>query len=192
MRRNLAIAGLLGGLFWIVLGFFPPAETREYEVLWNRLWTPALFGMLLGIVGLFLTMHSSLTRTAKGGFIAWLAGFALMIIGNVAEYWVLSDLPHEGPDGFIRGIAWMTFLFGTLVMQLASAIVGFNWLKSGRGPSWLSVLFLLLFPFTIGIGFVSMHWAGTPTGILSIAVGLAGLLQSSTHASNAQPFGGPA
>ena len=183
MRRILAVAGLLGGLFWIALAFFPPAETREYEVFKNRLWTPALLGMLLGIVGLFLTMHPSLTTTAKGGFIAWLAGFALMIIGNFAEYWVLSDLPHEGPAGFIRGIAWMTFLFGTLVMLLASAIVGFDWLKSSRSPRLLSVLFLLLFPVTIGIGFVSMHWAGTPTGIASIAVGVLGLRQSNFHVS---------
>ena len=183
MRRILAVAGLLGGLFWIALVFFPPAETRECEVFMNRLWTPALLGMLLGIVGLFLTMRPSLTRTAKGGFIAWLAGFALMIIGNFAEYWLFSDLPHEGPDGFIRGIAWMTFLFGALVMQLAAAVVGFNWLKSGRSPRWPSVLFLSLFPVTIGIGFVTMHWAGAPTGIASIAVGLLGLLQTNPHVS---------
>ena len=173
-NRLLGLAGILGGTFWIALAFVPllrTTETREDEVFWNRLWTPALLGMLLGFLGLMLAQRSALTRTARAGFIALLVGFGLMLLANSVEYWMLSDLPHQGPDGFIRGIAWMTFLFGTLAMHLASAIVGFDWLKSHQSPRWLGVPFLLLLPTTIAIGYVSLHWAGIPLGIASIAVG---------------------
>jgi hypothetical protein len=173
-NRLLGVAGSLGGTFWIALAFAPllrMTETREGEVFWNRLWTLALLGMLLGFLGLMLAQRSALTRTARAGFIVLLVGFALMMLANSVEYWMLSDLPHQGPDGFIRGIAWMTFLVGTLAMQLASAIVGFNWLKSHQSPRWQGVPFLLLLPTTIAVGCVSLHWAGIPLGIASIAVG---------------------
>lgn len=179
MQRTLAAMGLLAGLFWITLAFFPPVgarETREYEVLWNRLWTPVLLGILAGFGGLFLSRRASLISAARGSFIALLAGLALMVLGNFAEYWLLSDLPHAGPDGFIRGLAWMTVLLGLLVVLVSSAIVGAIWLKSGRSPGLLGVLFLLLLPATIAIGFVSLNWAGAPLGAVSIAAGLAGLV----------------
>ena len=182
MRRILAIAGLLGGLFWIVLGFFPPEGgppgTAEYndEVLLNRLWTPALFGMLLGVIGLFLSMRPLIARTAKGGFIAMLLGFALMISGNFAEYWILFEFPHQGSDGWIRGIAWMTLLSGTLLMLIASAVTGLAMSRTARAPKWLSLVFLLPLPLTIAIGLMKMSWAGMPIGILSVIVGSIGLL----------------
>jgi len=180
MKSRLAAAGLLGGIFWIVLAFFPPVgarETREYEILWNRFWTPALLGILAGFSGQFLTVRPSLTKTARSGFIALLIGLTLMVVGNFAEYWVLSKLPHEGPGGFVRGLAWMTVLLGLLVMQVASAIVGFSEAKSGHISKWLSVLLRLLLPATIAIGFASLNWAGIPMGIVSIVVGLTGLRQ---------------
>jgi hypothetical protein len=40
MKPIFAIAGLLGGLFWMALAFFPPEgvrETRTYEIVFNRL-----------------------------------------------------------------------------------------------------------------------------------------------------------
>ena len=181
MNRLLGLAAILGGIFWIALAFFPLVgmrEAAEDEVFWSRLWTPALLGMLLGFLGLYLTQRATFNRTARGGCVALLAGFTLMVSGNAVEYWILNDLPHQGPDGYIRGIAWMTFLVGTLVMLVATALVGFNGLKSDRIPRWLSGIFLLLFPSTIAIGFVSLHWAGVPLGIASIAVGLSGAWSS--------------
>jgi hypothetical protein len=48
-----------------------------------------------------------------------------MVIGNVAEFWIFTDLLYEGEGSFIRNISWPTYLFGTLLMFLASAIAGF-------------------------------------------------------------------
>jgi hypothetical protein len=174
-----ATAGLLGGLVWMALAFFPPVgvrETRAYEVVFNRLWTPALLAMLLGFIGLYRVLRPSLARTGSIGFMVLLGGFALMVVGNLSEYWLLSDLPHQGPDGFSRSLAWMTFLFGTLLVLIASMVVGITGLHTGRIPRWLSWLFILSLPLTIAIGFVSMNWAGLPIGILSVAVGGFGLL----------------
>lgn len=180
MRRTLAVAGLLSGLFWMALAFVPSQmqETRADEIFWNRLWTPALLGMLLGNFGFFQTVQPSLTKAARFSFIAMLVGFGAMILGNFAEYWLLSDLPHQGPDGYLRGIAWMTFLSGMLLMLIASAGVGSTMPRTPLSPRWLKLLFVLLFPLTIAAGFVNMHWAGMPLGILGAIVGGFGLLSA--------------
>ncbi len=178
MKQSLALAGIIGGLFWVCLAFFPPVgvrETRDYEILWNRLWTPALVCMGLGFIGLFQTFRAGASRSGKIGMAAMLIGLVLMIGSNFTEYWMLSALPHEGPNGIIRGVVWMTFLAGTLLMLLATAITGITMMRTEGFPRWLSLLFVLMLPLTIAIGFVSLNWAGTPIGILSIIVGSFGL-----------------
>ena len=186
MKWFLAITGLLGGLFLITIRFFPPEcvqVTEVSEVLCNRLWSPALLGMLLGFIGLFLTIRPSLSQLAWASFLALSVGFALMFIGNFVEYWTLNDLPHQGPDGFARSLAWMTVLFGLLIVLVSSAIAGFLSFKLGCIPRWLSVLLMLLFPLTIAIGFANINFAGLPLGVVSIGVGLSGLLQNGSRTS---------
>ncbi len=141
MSRILALAGILGGGVWIGLAFFasgwgPPGTTdyARYE-LWNRLRTPALLGMAFGFSGFSLALRPALSRTAKGGFACFVIGFALMIIGNIAEFWIFTTVPYsdgQGPN--IRDIAWMTFLLGTMLMLIASAVVGFAFLNTNRIP----------------------------------------------------------
>jgi hypothetical protein len=181
MRWFLAIAGLLGGLFWITIRFFPlecAQITEASEVLCNRLWSPDLLGMLLGFIRLFLTIRLSLTRLARCIFVALPVGFALMLIGNFIEYWMLNDLPHQDPDGFTRGLAWMTVLSGLLIVMIASASAGILGFKLGCIPRWLSMLLVLLFPLTLAIGFADINLAGMPIGVVSVAVGFSGLLQN--------------
>src|SRR5262245_4632248 len=123
MRNGLALAGIVGGLLWVSLACFPPIgmrETRSYEILWNRLWTPALLCMGLGFFGLFQKLRQALSRAATSGLIAIVIGLALMVVGNVTEYWLFSALPHDGPEGFIRGVAWMTVLAATLLTLVAA------------------------------------------------------------------------
>lgn len=183
MKRFLAVSGLLGGLFWITLRFFPPQcaqVTEQSEVLCNRLWSPALFAMLLGFIGLFLTVHLALSRFAWAIFFALPLGLCLMFLGNSVEYWALSDLPHEGPAGFARGLAWMTVLIGLLIVLLASILAGFLGFRSGVIPVWLSSLLVLLLPMTLVTGFVNINFAGMPLGVVSVAVGLSGLFQRGT------------
>lgn len=174
MAGRFALAGIIGGVFWIGLAFFPPVgtqQTREYEVLWNRLWTPALVCMLLGFIGMFRVLRAALSQPGRFAVVALLAGLVLMIVGNFTEYWILSDLPHEGPDGYIRGLVWMTFLSGYFVVLVAAAVTGATVMGHADIPRWLSLMFVLTLPLTIAVGFVSLNWAGTPMGVLSIIVG---------------------
>jgi hypothetical protein len=45
-------------------------------------------------------------------------------------------------------------------------------------PRWLSVLLLLLFPLTIVIGLMNINFVGMPIGIVSVGIGISGLLQN--------------
>jgi hypothetical protein len=139
--------------------------------------------MALGFIGLFLTIRPLLAAFAFGNFIALPVGLALIFIGNVVEYWLLYDLPHEGTQGFARSWAWMTVLFGFAIVQVASAIAGFWTFKLNCLPRWLSVLLLLLFPLTIVIGLMNINFVGMPIGIVSVGIGISGLLQNGVRPS---------
>jgi len=78
----LGIAGLAGGVGWTLLAFFPPEE----EVVRNRLWTPALLGMLLGVIGILLWLRPTLTRVGGVALKAVVLGLGLMTLGNLVEY----------------------------------------------------------------------------------------------------------
>ncbi len=165
MRRLLPITSLLGGLFWITLRVYPPEcaqVTESSEVLCNRLWSPALLAILIGSVGLFLTLPPHMPRLAWDSYKILPVGFALMFLGNFVEYWMLTDLPHQGPGGWARGLAWMTVFVGLLVVMVAYAAAGIWGIKLGVVPRWLNVLFVLLFPLTLVTGLVNINWAGLP------------------------------
>lgn len=187
-QRMLALAGLLGGITWLLIGLFPPdwgpPGTRAYEgyQLWNRFWTPALLLMTLGFLGLFLSRRASLTRWAYSGLAAMLIGFALMMMGNFAEFWIFTAESYAGVG---RNVSWMTFLLGTLIMLIGSTVAGLALSRTNLIPKWLAVLLAFMFPLTIGIGAVNMGWLGWPTGGLSILVGVLGLLPASFIRSEA-------
>lgn len=199
-QRILSLVGIVGGLFWIALAFFPPEcapVTEASEDFCNRLWSPAPLGMGLGFVGLFLSRRSSLSTTATIGWIALLVSFALMFLGNVVEYWFLNHLPHQGPGGLWRGLAWMTVLLGFLLVHLASASVGALGLRSGHLPRWLGAHFLTLLPATVVVGLVGSRlqaagiglgtaFIGLPIGVISLAVGIFGWAQNSPAARHRQ------
>jgi hypothetical protein len=139
-RRTAAgvLIGLVAGVTWIILAFFPTEcapPTESSEVFCNRLWTPALAGMLTGFSALFVRIRSLLSRAAILGFAGLLVGFVLMVAGNFSEYWFLNDLPHAGPDGRIRAVAFMTLLFGFLLVLTGASVCGIASLRGARSPT---------------------------------------------------------
>jgi hypothetical protein len=166
VRQWFGIAGLVGGVGWTLLAFFPP----EDEVVRNRLWTPALLGMLLGVIGLFLSLRPTLTRAGEVALKAVVLGLGLMTLGNLVEYWTLAGQPHQGGFGGVaRGVAWMTFLLGGLLVALGSVVVGASALRTQGSPAWLDLLFVLFVPLTVAFAFVNPGLAAVPLACLASA-----------------------
>ena len=142
----------------------------EAEVLRNRIWTVALVGMTLGMVGLLVVLRPTLGRGARLSLTGFDTGLGLMAIGSFVEYWILFRLPHEGgPGAAARGLAWMTFLVGVLLLLVFSVSTGIALLRTSRVPPWVGVLFLLLVPATALLGYVHRVGAALPIACLSSA-----------------------
>ena len=178
MQKPALLLGFVAGLAWIILAFFPAEcapPTGTSEVFCNRLWTPALAGMLAGFSALFIDVRSLLSRAATLGFAGLLAGFVLMVAGNLSEYWFLNDLPHEGPDGWPRSVAWMTLLFGFLLVLIGASVYGIASLRGAHASRLMGLLFTSLVPLTLILGAVSQSWVGLSLGGLSVVASALGL-----------------
>jgi vacuolar-type H+-ATPase subunit I/STV1 len=180
MRLRLGLAGLAGGALWTALAFFPP----EDEVVRNRLWTPALFGMWLGVLGVFLAWRPVVSRVGVLALKAVVVGLGLMTLGNLVEYWFLSGYSHdEGGGAVARGLAWMTVLLGALGVAVGSAVAGSSMLKTADVPRFVGLVCLLVVPLTVVGAFVDPGLAAIPIACLaSVALVWASRAQPSSVA----------
>jgi hypothetical protein len=189
VQQPALLMGLVAGVTWIILAFFPAEcapPTESSEVFCNRLWTPALAGMLTGFSALFMRIRSLLSRAATLGFAGLLVGFVLMVAGNFSEYWFLNDLPHEGPDGWIRAVAFMTLLFGFLLVLTGASVCGIASLRGAHASRLMGLLFTSLLPLTLIVGAASQSGVGLPLGGLSVIASALGLLHEGSSARNAR------
>ena len=167
VRLGLGLAGLFGGALWTVLAFFPP----EGEVVRNRLWTLALLGMCLGVLGLSLAWRSTMGPVGRVALSAAVVGLGLMTVGNLVEYWALSSFPHQGGVGAMaRGLAWMTFLLGVVLLAIGSLVAGVSTFRTSSGSRRLATLCVLLVPATIVGAVASQEVAALPLALLASAV----------------------
>lgn len=146
MRLLLAL-GILGGATWIAYAFVPEQcapVTGRTEIFCNRLWTPTLFAMTLGFLGVWRWAGSLDWRRVYLCLTVVLAGSALMTLGNFAEYWIFFSWPHQGPEGWLRGTLWTSVLLGWLAVLLASLAAGLYLLLARRGSLRQMVLGAIL------------------------------------------------
>lgn len=176
------LVGLVGGLAWLVLPFYPPEcapVTGASEVFCNRLWTPALAAMAVGAWAFLRTFEGTAGRGTRIALGLLAGGFTLMALGNGGEYWLFSHLPHQGPNGWVRGLLWMSALVGWLVTLVSSFAIGIGWLRGTRSPSpgrWLGVLFALPLLLTVLLAFtLGPNWAPLSAGLAAIVVGTTGI-----------------
>ena len=165
MRLLLAL-GIVGGATWISLGFVPSEcapPTGATEIFCARLWTPALFGMTAGFIGVRRWAAAIATVNVRRGLLVVASGAALMTIGNLGEYWIFFGWPHQGPDGWLRGMLWMSFLLGWLGTLLGAVGSGFLLLaprNSLRARLFGSVLVttasLTVFVGILGVGLLAV------------------------------------
>jgi hypothetical protein len=183
---RLAVLGIAGGVAWLALPLFSPetGAVRLSEEAFNRLWSPALAAMGAGYLGLREGWPTpGAARTALGVVIA---GMAVMVAGNIAEYWFLVGLRHGDP---IRDAAWMAVLAGLAVVLLGSLVAGIGARREWRtgGVAWWGLV--LLAPATVAIGLMSSGLIGIPLGVSSIASGVS--LVSRRPARQPRPRAGP-
>lgn len=172
------VLGILGGLLWLGLPFWPPdcvPVVASSEVFCNRLWTPALGAMLIGAVVLQRRQVRQTREPLKGLRLLAIA-FSLMALGNGLEYWVAFGLPHQGGIGaVVRGVLWMSVLAGWLIALIASAVAGASAARRRHGSRWPAALLIVPLPLTVILGAVSVAYAPMAIGVLGVIIGWVGL-----------------
>lgn len=171
MLRGLsALLAIVGAAGWMSLAFYPPEcvpVTAASEIFCNRLWSAPLGLMAVGAFGI-----SRGTEVAGSGrFGRWVvpAGYALMTVGNAGEYWLAYQLPHEGPNGVIRSLLWMTVLLGWLLLLVGSTALGASWLRSRKVRRSVGVALLLVIPISV-LGAVAFRSPGFGAAVPALAL----------------------
>lgn len=180
--RWLAVAGVVGGSIWIGLRFFSPewgppgtAAYAGYE-LWNHIWAPAIVLMAAGFLGVRRSLAPAHRRAARTGLSILIAGLVVMAIGNIAEFWVFTNVPYnEGGGPNARDLSWMSFLVGALLGVIGATTAGLAMIVQRATPMWVSAPLALVLPATFVLGSIDMSWAGAPIGVAAVACGTFGL-----------------
>lgn len=102
-----------------------PPGTEAYDTyqMMNRLVTVP---SVLLVVGLFATGFRARRNLGVLGWVWWLLGLAgslLVLVGNVAEFWVFTSRSYD--DG-ARNLAWGSFVLGVALLVVAG-ILGAVW-----------------------------------------------------------------
>jgi len=173
MRRWLGVLSVLGGITAVPLiaafmatGFGEPgtAAYETYEGL-NRLMAGSLLLMTAGWLGAWLAWPAGPGRWAAS---VALVGSLVMVSGNAAEFWLFSDLPY-GVAGNGRGLSWMAFSLGSLVMDIGATLLGVAAWRSRRWPRWSAALLLLALPLDV-VAFFTVSPFLAPA-VLAVAIG---------------------
>lgn len=119
----------------------------------------------------WLAWRSALCLVGDRAMGTAVVGLGLMTFANLVEYWGLSRFPHQGGAGATaRGLAWMTFLLGVLLLVLGALFAGVSMLRTPSAPRRLAVLCLLLVPATIAGALLSPGLAAVPLACLASAL----------------------
>ncbi len=156
-RRALAIASIVGGIALILYlvagntnmidwGTPGTAAYRTYEIF-NRLMALPLACIGMGIVGMYLQQRRQLRVFGTVSFMVVLTGIALMLVGNIAEFWLFTDSPYA--EGSPRNLAWAIFLVGVLLTVMGSVFIGLATWCAKVFPRWSAVIFPITLPFGI-------------------------------------------
>jgi hypothetical protein len=87
----------------------------------NRLIPASLLLIGAGVVALHFILRDNTGRLGRVSVTLSLSGVALMLVGNVAEFWLFSGLAY-GPMN-ARALAWSLFLLGGLLLLVGLAML---------------------------------------------------------------------
>jgi hypothetical protein len=136
--------------------------------------------MACGFVGLRRWATTVAWSNLQRGFTVIAAAVGLMAFSNAAEYWVFFGWPHEGPDGWLRGVLWMSFLLGLLAVPIAATITGVLLIRARSRPvtvRLLGSLLVICVSFALYVGLLAL-------GVLAFVTCLYGLAMTRTRSGS--------
>ena len=125
------------------------------------------------MIGAPVAMRAALAiRGLRGRVATLVAAVALLVAsaGVVAEFFLFSTAPYQGPGSEGRLAAYMSFFVAALVFLVAVGRVGF--VLRGHSPSWAAPLLLLgpVLAFGISLSGASLFYGiGITTAALAVA-----------------------
>ena len=121
---------------------FAPTAT----VILRRLQSDVRRSSAAALGGFVRTLRSPGGRLARTGTVAAFAGCALLIAGNVAEFWlVLAQSKPSANAAYQSGaeevwigseIGWMLFLLGFLILSIGLVLFGVAAIRANELPRW--------------------------------------------------------
>ena len=135
---------LLGAAFWVA-AWVLIAQTQDGSVAvlglsergWRRSLDPSTLMLMTGLLGFHAANRQRYGRLGLAAFAIAEFGFALVLIGNVIEFWIGGLLYAEVPGGFVPTdhIGWAVFLVGLLVVFAGLTLMGVAFWRGGSGRS---------------------------------------------------------
>lgn len=172
--RRSGLAATVGGVLWALLRSLAASSwtgdlyTLSYED-YSRLLTLPLFLFLLATLGIYRRYGPGLGRAGQGGIVLAAVGFALLMLGNVVEFWAaipFSDYVSQrvgGPNVWPGAdTGWAIYLVGLAFGSVGMVLLG----VANRGVGAL-VGRARRIPLFIGLTFPLAVFAG---GILGVGV----------------------
>jgi len=150
------LAAILGGVLWIAVRVLVLLEPPPFSYdAYNRMFVAPLLLLLVGLLGLSARSAGGRRRLARTGTMAAVGGCALLIAGNVAEFWfVLMQSKPNANAAYQSGaeevwigseIGWMLFLLGFLIMSIGLVLFGVAAVRANELPRWRAL------PLMVGV-----------------------------------------
>ena len=165
------LAAVLGGTLRALWYAGSSLAGGEGYQAYNRLMPLVLVLLAVGMLAFHAAQEGSHGPGGIAGLVMALVGLAVMIAGNVAEFWAFSEEAY-GPST-LRASAWMLFLLGMVAFYVGTVLFGIGTLRARALPRLGALLLLVWFP----LGFVVsglLQLVGVPEGLASS--GMTGLL----------------
>lgn len=138
---------MLGGVLWAFWYVGVPIFGERYEgyEAYNRLMPIVLLLLMAGLSGFHAAQRGG--YGGRAGFIASFVGLALMVVGNVAEFWLFTTQAYAEANG--RQASWGLFLLGMLCLAAGSVLFGVATMRAEVLPRLGGLLAALWLPVGI-------------------------------------------
>ena len=124
------LAAIWGGVLWalwnagleFVVGWGePPSPAYARYEAYNRVMPVILPLLVAGLLGFHAAQKGGHGWLRRAGLIIALIGFTLLLVGNVAEFWVFNTQPYGEANG--RDNSWTLYLLGVFTLSIGSVLL---------------------------------------------------------------------